>query len=135
MRYCLLILVLLLHSTTTGHSQTKSPLRVLLVGHNPAHPQPAAPGQMDERKWELYRERTPAFTQFLKQHFDSVTTVYAADYDSEQSAAADVTLFDAKPTSPQGANALPLDFSHPAVLIGEASPAIGATIGLKFDWL
>jgi len=129
----------------------KSDLRVLLVGHDPEAPKVPFKDMATERTFELYRERTAAFTEFLIEHFESVQVVYGDSYMTEMSDTVDVTLFDARPkqlseagevtdpetgvTSYQRAGYLPIEFDRPALLIAENSPLIGEPIGLKLDWL
>ncbi len=116
----------------------RSALRVLLVGHDPANPKVSFPQLAKPRTHELYRERTAAWHSLLREHFEDVTLVHAADYEVALSQRVDVTVFDAQP--PRGQNQisrplLPRDFDRPALLIAENSPGIGEPLGLKLDWL
>lgn len=108
----------------------RSPLRVLLVAHDPESPQVSFPDMATERTQELYRERKGAFESLLRAHFENVRVVHGAEYSADLSDAADVTVFDVRPARP-----LARSFSRPALMIGEASPRIGEPLGLKLDWL
>jgi hypothetical protein len=141
-----------LELTPTQEARPPRPVhRVLFVGHDPAAPDVAIPQLAKERTHELYRERTTAWTSFLKEHFEHVEVVYAAAYDVSMSAAVDVTVFDAcpavlsgkmnprevregQPAAPRRRYAL-ADLSFPAITISEQSSAIGESRGLKLDWL
>ena len=132
-------------------ANTKSDLRVLYVGHDPADPLVPFKDMATERTFELYRERTGAFKEFLEAHFNHVQVVHRLDYEVEMSGDVDVTLFDARPRelAPAGevedpvtgmmvyrrASHLPHSFDRPALLISENSPLIGEALGLKLDWL
>jgi len=116
----------------------RSALHVLLVGHDPARPKVPFPQLAKPRTHELYRERTAAWHSLLREHFEDVTLVHAADYEVAMSERVDVTVFDAQP--PRGPGGikppfLPRDFDRPALLIAENSPGIGEPLGLKLDWL
>ena len=108
----------------------KSPLRVLLVTHDPASPKVSFPDMATERTYELYRERGEAFATLLREHFADVQVVIGEDYSVDLSDAVDVTVFDARP-----GDDLERSFSRPALMIGETSPRIGEPLGLKLDWL
>ncbi len=131
--------------------QDKSPLRVLLVGHNPESPNIMFADLGTSRTVELYKERTAAFTEFLNQRFSEVTVVFGANYSVEMSDQVDVTIFDTRPkklkeakreVNPdtgemdyEPAEYLPISFARPALMIAENSPQIGEPLGLKLDWL
>jgi len=130
---------------------SKSPLRVLFVGHNPESPNMMFADIGTPRTVELYKERTSSFEAFLNQRFAQVTVVYGADYSVEMSDKVDVTIFDTRPKklkestrdlNPETgemdykpAEYLPIEFDRPALLIAENSPQIGEPLGLKLDWL
>lgn len=148
----LALLALPLAANTLGQDAVdRSDLRILLVGHDPASPAPAFPGQATDRTRELYGERTAAFEALLRKHFADVRVVFGAEYAATMSDSADVTIFDARPKALtpavrsrdeatgemryQPATYLPDDFSHAAITIAESSPRIGEPLGLKLDWL
>ena len=118
---------------------------VLFVGHDPAQPEPMFANMATPRTMALHRERTPAFEALLRYHFDEVRVVHAADYTVALSDEYDVTIFDATPKalteakrSEDGyvpASYLPLDFDRPAITIAGISDRVGASLGLKLDWL
>ncbi|MCP3917229.1 MAG: hypothetical protein GY711_16900 [bacterium] len=131
---------------------SRSDLRVLLVGHDPADPKVPIASTATKRTYELYRERTAAWEALLREHFADVRVVHRGDYEASLSDEVDVTIFDARPKrlAPavrerhgaagqnrlQGrATYLPSDFSRPALTISENSPGIGEPLGLKLDWL
>ncbi|MEM7261007.1 MAG: hypothetical protein AAF488_03390, partial [Planctomycetota bacterium] len=97
----LLALVASVPVTALGTAQAqkpttrKSPLSVLFVGHDPENP--LVEYQPTERTVALHQERTPAFESFLREHFEQVRVVYAADYRVSMSDESDVTVFDARP--------------------------------------
>lgn len=131
-------------------TKDKSPLRVLLVSHDPQAPQ-VLPVDMTWRTLELYKERAASWKALLNEHFAQVTLVYGPAYDVTMSDAVDVTVFDARPkaisdvgmvTNPvrgeeshKRASYLPRSFTRPALMISENSPLIGEPLGLKLDWL
>ncbi|HEX5051915.1 MAG TPA: hypothetical protein VFZ65_09100 [Planctomycetota bacterium] len=130
---------------------TKSGLRVLLVGQDPAAPKLPFADMAKERTLRLYRERTAAWEALLRYHFENVRVVHGEDYAIEMSNDADVTIFDCRPKALtprvdekdprtgeriyKAATYLPESFDRPALMIAENSPLIGEPIGLKLDWL
>ncbi len=128
----------------------KSELRILFVGQDPDDPQVPFRSLATERTYELFRERTAAFEELLREHFQSVRVVHGADYEPALSEAVDVTIFDAIPpdhrpdSSAHDAlpsqqirwgNYLPRDFNRPALMISHVSARIGEDLELKLDWL
>lgn len=139
MKYLLASLVL------TGAVVAQETPSVLFVGHDPANPQIMFADMADARTEALHRERTAAWEALLRYHFQEVRVVYAPDYEQSMSDAFDVTIFDATPKalteavrSPNGytpPSFLTEDFDRPAVTIAGISDRIGASLGLKLDWL
>jgi hypothetical protein len=129
----------------TGDAPAKSDLKVLLVSHDPAAPQVPFPDMAQARTIELFEERAALWKAFLDEHFEDVRLVYGADYEVAMSAAADVTIFDARPPVAKAAvrdggqyepaEYLPRDFAHAAITISDNSPRLGEPLGLKLDWL
>ena len=131
--------------------RTKSPLRVLFVGHDPESPNMMFADIGTPRTVELYKERTASFEAFLNERFSQVTVVLGAEYSVDMSDQVDVTIFDTRPKKLKEASRevdpvtgemdyhpaeyLPLSFDRPALLIAENSPQIGEPLGLKLDWL
>lgn len=125
-------------------ASTKSDLRILLVGHDPDAPRITFPDMGDERSRDLYAERTDAFRDLLRAHFETVEVVFGGAYEPSMSDDVDVTLFDCVPdrlpvpkTGELDArpSCLPHDFSRPALMIAENSSLIGEPLGSKLDWL
>jgi len=138
-------------AATAATETPREPLRVLLVGHDPAAPKIMFSDMAVARTEQLYRERTAAWEALLRYHFRDVKVVYGSDYRVEMSDAVDVTIFDAQPkaitaakrgkdpvtgeSTYQAATYLPESFDRPAILIAANAPTIGEPLGLKLDWL
>ncbi|MEM8710843.1 MAG: hypothetical protein AAGG01_07820 [Planctomycetota bacterium] len=138
-------------SSAADTARSKSQLRVLFVGNDPAAPDVLFADMANERTVELYKERTPAFEAFLTERFESVRVVYGGDYVASLSDGFDVTIFDTRPKAlkeavrgvdPETGESiyepaayLPESFTRPAITIAANSPQIGEPLGLKLDWL
>ncbi|MBO9633653.1 MAG: hypothetical protein J7578_11100 [Chitinophagaceae bacterium] len=133
------------------HAQSKSNLKVLFVGYDPAKPMPDAkrsfPGMMSKEVFTAdYTVRMPAFKGLLSQYFTVVSTIDCRDWKPSDSDPFDVTIFDFKPNPlPEAtgksdaehakAKYLPEGFSKPVVFISSTAAEMGEGIGLKLDWL
>ena len=122
----------------------KSDLRILYVGGATDKARNAF--ATEEAYQASVKERMAAFETFLKEYFNNVTVVNAADYTQAMSDNYDVTVMDGtpKPIAPEYMDMarqmflkpayLTEDFNHPMLTIGQASSDIGARIGSKNDW-
>lgn len=134
---------------------SKTKLKVLFVGYDPAKPMPDAkrsyPGMMSKEGFaQDYPVRMPAFKALLGKYFTEVRTMDCRDWKPADSDPFDVTVFDFKPkaleperqeTNADGsinyisAKYLPDNFSKPVVFIASTASEMGSAIGLKLDWL
>lgn len=124
----------------------KSNLKVLYVGGSAD----VATGFGREVEPEVLQKsiagRIASFEQMLKEYFETVQVIDAAEYKPEMSAQYDVTIMDGKPkslttereiTDDYGRKQtwyLPENFDRPVVLIAEMGEILGRTHGLKTDW-
>lgn len=140
----LFISALLSLAALAGTPIKKSDLRVLYVGGTSDKDRGGCAS--DEEYQASVRERMAAFEAFLKEYFNNVTVVNAADYTQAMSDAYDVTVMDGRPQSivPQYMDMarqmylkpayLTEDFDRPMLTIGQASSDIGSRVGSKNDW-
>ncbi|WP_372937841.1 hypothetical protein [Seonamhaeicola sp.] len=157
MKYIFKNIILLVLTTTISISvlgQTKkSDLKILYVGTNPDKPlseRELKYSANPDRKIELQKKRAADFDQFLKQYFNSVTTVYGDDYKETMSANYDVTIIDTylkhyaggyekdstgQITGYKTRKYLTENFNHATIMIGEPSAFIGQGRQLKIDHL
>ncbi len=125
----------------TAPTDTRSDLRILLVGHDPADPY--VNYEPTKKMVAMHAERTGSFTELLNKHFHDVRVVFAKDYEVAMSSGVDVTILDAKPPVVVEANGetsyfdqlLPGDFRRPVLSVGEVSADVGLGLNLKIDWL
>lgn len=140
----LLTSMLLSLCVLAGTPIKKSDLRILYVGGTSDKTRNSF--TTEEAYQASVKERMAAFEAFLKEYFNNVTVVNAADYTQAMSDNYDVTIMDGtpKPIAPQYMDMtrqmylkpayLTEDFNHPMLTIGQASSDIGARIGCKNDW-
>ncbi|GAA4234612.1 hypothetical protein GCM10022291_14440 [Postechiella marina] len=148
----LLILTIGLSLPTFGQSK-KSDLKILYVGTNPDKPiseRDLKYSTNPDRKLALQKKRASDFESFLNRYFETVTTIYGADFKETMSADYDVTIIDAYLTPFTGGyekdkngqilgyktrQYLTKSFNHATIMIGEPSAFIGEGRELKIDHL
>ena len=140
----LLFPVLLSFAVLAGTPIKKSDLRILYVGGTADIDRRACTS--NEEYQAAVKARMAAFETFLKEYFNSVTVVNAADYTQAMSDNYDVTVMDGtpKPIAPEYMDQvhqrylkpayLTEDFDRPMLTIGVASSDLGSRIGCKNDW-
>ncbi|MDR2130955.1 MAG: protein-disulfide reductase DsbD N-terminal domain-containing protein [Odoribacteraceae bacterium] len=145
-RIIFLYVILLLASPALAR---KSDLRVLYVGGSTEWDKEHFRGDTAAMHASA-RARAAAFETMLKEYFNTVTVVRAADYTQALSYQHDVTVMDGTPppTLPgvrehdAAGNVTKFlqpgyfteDFDRPVVTIGELGEKLGRRVGLKTDW-
>lgn len=140
----LLFPVLLSLTVLAGSPIKKSDLRVLYVG-GASDKEPGACVSEEEYQASV-KARMASFEAFLKEYFNNVTVINAADYTQAMSDNYDVTVMDGtpKPIAPEYMDQahqrylrpayLTEDFDRPMLTIGKASSDMGSRVGSKNDW-
>lgn len=140
----LLVPVLLSFAVLAGSPIKKSDLRILYVGGAADKDRGACASE--EEYQASVKARMASFEAFLKEYFNDVTVINAADYTQAMSDNYDVTVMDGtpKPIAPEYMDQahqrylrpayLTEDFDRPMLAIGKASSDMGSRVGSKNDW-
>lgn len=145
-----IILALSFFTAASFAAVKKSNLRVIFVGQNAENSKSNNAQLGFDEAYETPTQRTASFEELLNQYFNVVKVVEAKDYSAEMSKAYDVTVFDAAPKAIKGrvmekdvtgkildfvpAQYLPDDYDRATLCIGNASDAVGRSLGSKNDW-
>lgn len=152
----MLVIISFAGNASAQRGPAKSKLKVLFVGYDPSRPMPeprrnSYSGLMSVETFKAeYPVRMPAFVNLLSSYFTEVKTIDCRDWKPEDSEPYDVTIFDFNPKAIEearqekdadgktkyiSARYLPDNFSKPVVFIASTAAEMGATLGLKLDWL
>lgn len=134
-----------------SHEQKPNEIKVLYLGGQSEWSNGEYGGDKpytEEEFAKLVQDRMDGFGAMLREYFDSVTVMRAADWTPEISAAYDVTIFDGVPPKLEDRRTeedeygpryispryLPDDYEYATITIGSIGEYIGRRLGIKNDW-